>query len=255
MGVHLHVGTAVHASAGADLVSKRDTDALLPDAQIPDLARDAMVHEWDSKGVMLAAEEVLAGPARTKADAVDKSIRLARLHHRKIAPAVCPTHIEREFVLDLAGYNYQIAGTIDVQEGAEAIRDTKTTTRSPQETAAWESVQLSAYALAAWKHDGALPRRAVLDYLVDTKEPKVVQPERQFPPATEEARVLACFSPLLDRIAVAMRAIEAGVFLPAPADSWVCSAKYCNYWDDCRFALRPVTIPLIQIAPVIPETA
>jgi RecB family exonuclease len=249
-GVYRHVGTAVHHSVGADLTSKRDTEELLPDAQIPDLARDALVHEWDAHGVMLAAEEVLAGAARTKADAVDKSVRLARLHHRQVAPAVRPTHIEREFVLDLAGYDYQIAGRIDVQEGSEAIRDTKTSKRAPQEGAAWESVQLSAYALAAWKHDGALPRRAVLDYLVDTRDPKVAQPERQFPPATEEAQVLASFSPLLDRIAVAMLAIEAGIFVPARPEDWWCSERWCEFYGDCRYALRPVTVALVNIAPM-----
>lgn len=252
-GVHLHVGTAVHASVGADLTSKKDTEALLPDAQIPDLARDALVHEWDRNGVMLAAEEVETGPAKVKADAIDKSIRLARLHHGRIAPNVQPTHVEREFVLDLTGYDYQIAGRIDVREGTETIRDTKTSKKSPQPSAAWESVQLTSYALAAWKHDGTLPRRAVLDYLVDTKEPKVVQPEREFPEATQETAVLGVFAPVLDRIATTMKAIEAGIFVPARPDDWWCSERYCEYYGDCRYALRPMTMPLTRIEPLSKE--
>jgi len=31
------------------------------------------------------------------------------------------------------------------------------------------------------------------------------------------------------------RAIEAGVFPPAPADAWICSPDYCDYFGMCRF--------------------
>lgn len=241
-GVAALVGTGVHQTVRADLYSKFDTGRLLFDTEIKDLARDNFAGAWDKQGVILAADDAIRGAKVVKGEATDKTIRLARLHHCEVALGLLPTHPpEREFVLDVDGLGIQLAGTIDVQE-ATTIRDTKTSSKSPPETAAQESLQLTAYALAVKASDGVMPKTGILDYLVDTKIPKKVQPSREFHEAD--------FLPFFARLEAAVRAIEKGVFVPARPDHWACRPAWCGFFDTCRYALRPVSVGLVNIDPI-----
>lgn len=240
-GVAALVGTAVHRTKARDLVHKIETGALLSAEEIRDLARDNLTGAWDQQGVLLTPDEAAMGITRAKGEAIDKTIRLEELHHRQVAPALSPTHIEQPFVLDISGYDFQLAGTIDIREVGR-IRDTKTSHKSPSDGEAGRSLQLTAYALAVQVETGVYPRRGFLDYLVDTKVPKAVSSEREFA-ATD-------FNPFLERVAQAHRAIEAGVFVPARPEDWWCSEKWCGYFPTCKYALRPAPVSLVNIAPV-----
>lgn len=240
-GVTALVGTAVHRTVDADLIAKKDAGVLLPPEQIRDYAADSLRWAWDREGVMLVAEEALAGVKAVQGQAIDKSVRLSGLHHLELAPTFSPIHIQRKFTLDLQGYDFQLAGQIDLQE-QDVIRDTKTSSKSPSTEEAERSLQLTTYALAAFKSDGVLPNYGMLDYLVDLKrEQKAVTVSRVFRQRD--------FDPLLHRLAAAVRAIEAGIFVPARPTDWWCSEKWCPHFGDCKYALRPVSVPVVQIAP------
>ena len=43
-------------------------------------------------------------------------------------------------------------------------------------------------------------------------------------------------SEITRRANAAVAMIDKEVFLPAPEDSWVCSRKWCGYYDTCPFA-------------------
>lgn len=232
-GIAALIGTATDRSVMADLRNKIDAGELLPDEAVKDVARDALIAEWE-KGVVLDDDYAALGPKKAKALAVDKSVTLASLHHKEAAPSLEPTHLQREWVMDVQGLPIQLAGTIDIQEGARAIRDLKTSKKSPARDEADRSLQLTTYALAAHRFDGRTPERVGLTYLVHTKTPKLVRLESR---RTEED-----FPHLVERIYQASRIIESGLFMPAPIDAWWCSVSWCGFHATCPYAARRVTV-------------
>lgn len=235
------IGLAVDASANADLQSDIDHGELLPEEQVKDLAYDSLIREWSA--VEASGEDEDEGLEFDKDKAIDRSVKMAEFHHRIVAPQVHPTHVQRSWTLDVRGLDVQLAGTIDRQRGTEWVKDLKTSAKSPVKTLADQSLQLTTYALAVMAHDGKIPRTVGLDYLVMTPrrgEQKLIQ--------LESTRTKESFSPLLERVYQADRLIKAGVFAPAPVDSWVCSKKFCSYWTTCKFAVRPVSVAIGDVA-------
>jgi len=230
------IGTAVDRAVRRNLQHKIDTGDLAPVEEVRDEARDALVNEWAS-GVKLDAEDQEDGINEGRA--LDMAVNLSSFHHSAAAPNIQPTHVARKWVLDVDGLDIQIAGEIDIQEGSRAIRDTKTSGKSPVKTLADESLQLSTYALAVRQIDGAVPAKVVLDYLVQTPkrgDMKLVQ--------LESVRREEHLQPVLERIAMFDRIIRSGIFTPAPIGSWWCSAKFCAFHETCRYAAKPVTVAM-----------
>jgi len=230
------VGSSVNDAADRNLENKIARHELLPLDEVEAAARDSLVKRWRREGVVLDGEYKEMGPRAARAAAIDVSVRLARLHHREVAPALEPTHVQRYWRLDVAGADLTLSGIIDVQEGAASVRDLKTSKKSPPVTEADDSLQLSLYALAVQTIDGALPQRVCLDYLIHTKEEKLVQ--------LQSKRRAEDFGHLLNRIAAARDAIRKGVFVPAPVDSWCCSERFCGWWARCPYARRPMTVSM-----------
>lgn len=233
-GWSLIVGSGTDESVNQDLLNKINTGVLLPDEAIADVARDAVVRRWDEEEVKLDDDLAEMGQAAARAYAIDTAVLCASLHHREAAPKIAPTHVQRYWRLEVTGTPIVLSGVIDVQEGSRAIRDTKTSKKSPSPGEADNNLQLTTYALAVRQIDGAAPEKVCLDYCVHTKAPKLVQ--------LESKREDADYEHLLQRIWAAQQAIEKGAFMPAPLDAWYCSARFCGYWDRCRYARRPLTI-------------
>lgn len=234
--VSLIVGSAVDRSVSRDLTEKKDTGSLLADSDVKDIARDSTVEEWNSGDVQMSEEDKEDGWTAKQGDAVDAAVDLASLHHEKNAPSIEPTHIQRAWVLDTP-LGIQLAGTIDIQEGMRSIRDTKTSGKSPNKDTAALSLQLTTYAMAVNALDGGIPAKVGLDYLVRTpkrKELKLVQ--------LESVRRPEDFQHLVNRVQIAAKIIESGIFTPAPIDSWVCSKRFCGYWETCPYAAHPVMV-------------
>jgi RecB family exonuclease len=124
-----------------------------------------------------------------------------------------------------------LVGRIDIQEGTATVRDTKTSGKTPSADCADKSVQLKAYALAVRTIDGAAPDKAILDYLIDTKQPKV----GSFSADLNGADYLA----LLARVETICKAMEAGVFIPVEPTHWCCDPKWCGYFGTCKYVRQP----------------
>lgn len=246
-GARMVIGTAVDRAIRVNLQHKIDTTELLSIEAVKDAARDALVTEWEA-GVCLTeedGEDGIAGRDR----AIDMSVNLSGFHHATLAPRIQPTHVARKWVLDVDGMNLQVAGEIDIQEGAAAIRDTKTSGKSPVKTLADTSLQLSTYALAVLSIDGTLPAKVVLDYLVQT--PK--RGDTKYVPL-ESTRTIAQVQPVLERIAKMGEVIQSGIFTPAPIDSWWCSPKFCAFHETCRYGARPVSVPVVSLEQQLAES-
>lgn len=231
-GVAALVGSATDRAVTKNLQHKITTHGdLLPVEDVAETARDSVVAGWQS-GVKLDADEAALGPAVVKGHAADKAVRLAVLHAQQKAPVIQPTHVQRRWTLELRGFPVDLAGTLDIQE-VGSVRDTKTSAKAPSEFAAQTSMQLTAYHLAVGVIDGTPPASVSLDYLVDTKQPKVI--------TLTAVRDRGDYQALLNRVEMIAKAIETGTFLPVSPDHWMCTPKWCGYFDSCRYALRPKT--------------
>ena len=176
-------------------------------------------------------DEVVRGIKAVRGDAVDKAVRLSRLHAEEKAPGISPTHVERSWAIEVPGYPFDLVGQLDVQEGRERVRDTKTSGKSPNEDAAEKSIQLTAYAMAVQVIDGQAPEKVALDYLVDTKTPKAV--------TLESTRGPEDYTAFIARVDSVARAMQTGTFVPVEPTHWCCAPKWCGYHATCRFVRHP----------------
>jgi hypothetical protein len=242
-------GIGVDRSVGANLTHKIETDELLTEEEVLTVARDnveaALADGFDLEG----DDEKALGHAAVKGQAVDMAVSLAGLHHREFAPKMHPSHVAQRFVLDIEGYDFQLAGEKDVREQFgefTSIRDTKTAKASPQQGTADRSSQLTMYAMGELAEYGKLPDLLSLDYLVATKT-------KLYTAQQITKRVGEDFQPLLNRVQAAINSINKGLFYPAdPATpgGWWCHPDRCGYWSTCRYVRNPTTVDvpkLIQI--------
>ena len=227
----LIVGSGTHRSQEKDLISKVETGQLLDVEEIDSIATDYIKGEFQN-GITLTDEEKEIGIKKVKGQAIDTAVKMARLHHKELAPIIEPKsvdHIERRLLVKMPNHPFDLAGTLDIQEKDDTVRDTKTSKRSPAKGDADKSFQLTFYALALLIIDGKLPPKMTLDFLVKIKTPKVVvQPT---------VRTMDHIKVGLRRIETAMKIIENEMWTPADPTSWICSRDWCGYFQTCPYAL------------------
>lgn len=155
-------------------------------------------------------------------------IALAEFHVKR-APQIVPVGVEESNAIEVGGHAF--VSRIDLLDGDKAIRDLKLKSKTPPEDAAKVDMQLTGYDLTYRKTRGEAPSKLVLDCAISTKVPKLVQ--REAPPRSLD--VLEAFE---NHVSTVVDAIGKGVFLPAPSDSWVCTEKWCGYFDQCKFGRK-----------------
>lgn len=223
-GVAAVIGISTHKAIELDLKSKLETGQLLEEDVLTDAAAQTVENEW-SGGLVQDDDSPME-----KGEIIDEAVSLVRCHHAEVAPAVEPIAVERPFGVDVSA-DIKLTGHIDVQE-ATAIRDTKTIKAKPGAIKGEHWVQAQLYAVGALVNDGKLPEKVKVDYLVKNKKAKVAVTHES--EVTEQTAQRA-----LDRLSITSRviarAIDSGDFMPAPADSWACSDKWCGYYNECPF--------------------
>ena len=134
--------------------------------------------------------------------------------------------------LDFVGEQDIVERFLAVSEEQElerlTIRDTKTSKKTPNESAAHESDQLTFYSLASSVVDGKIPDAVKLDYLVDLKMSTKTL-------TLESKRTQDQLDISLERLANAVATIESGMFVPAPQQAWWCDERYCGYARQCPY--------------------
>lgn len=239
-GVQMTIGSAVHKGAEVTFKHKMKFNELLTPEDQNDATRDALIDAWDGDEekdidpVELTAEEKAIGKAKTKDKAIDIAVALSDLHAKELAPTIMPYTVEEKFRLEIDGAKYDLLGYLDVTERHDLgdgevlkLRDLKTKGKSPSKGEADETLQFSIYALAMFTMHGKLPDAIVMDCLVKTKTPKLVQ--------QHTTRTKPQMIQLLQRIRITLEAIETGVFPPTDPTNWWCGDKWCGYWSDCPF--------------------
>lgn len=224
-------GTAVHETIHENLAYKRSRGELLPDEHVADLAAERLRVNWLAEEPKLDEEESRLGEKNVRGMSIDRTVKLARLHHVRLAPVIRPKWLERTFELELEGYPVNLGGTIDIQEENRTLRDSKTTRKTPTQEAADNSLQLDMYHLAATVLDEDPPTRLFLDFMVGQRAGCYQETFETHRDETDHQRIL-------DRVEAASKVIEAGAFMPVDSEHWICSAKWCGYFERCPFGAR-----------------
>jgi hypothetical protein len=232
--VAMVIGTGTHRAVEANMRHKITSGGAMEARDRLDDVAAATIKEEFRKGVKVEDDDG-PGPLVDIRDAAIKTAQdLHGLHYDQLAPRLEPIHVERKWVLELEGYPMNLAGSIDLEEKTR-IRDTKTSKRTKNQDEADSSSQLTMYALARKVLDGALPQELTLDNLVALKTPKLVV----LTTTRDEQDVTI----LLRRIERAIEVINKGAFMPCDPTNWVCSPKWCGYFQRCPFSRKPVTVP------------
>lgn len=230
--VAMLIGSATHKGVEHNMLAKRDGIECRAE-DVSEVTAEEVESRWRADGVALDQEEKSQGEASVRGEAKDSAVALALLHYRELAPSITPVHVERKWVIATPDtMTMDLSGTIDLQE-ANILHDTKTAKRSPPAGAADGSDQLTLYAIACLKLDGRIPELQI-DSLVKTKTPKAV--------IQKTVRTEDDMNVFLRRVAVVQRSIQSGIFLPAPADSWICSEKFCGFTGVCTYFRKRVAV-------------
>lgn len=208
-------GKAVHAGQEYNYKQKIETQKDLKLDEVKEYT--AAVFEEEAQKTEWEPDEV---PGKVK----DETISLASLYHQEIAPKVQPILVEQQVEVPL-DTGFSVMGYIDVLDSDGFIRDTKTAARTPSEGEAEKSLQLTAYSLAHRELMGGPEKGVKLDYLIQTKQPKVV--------TLEAKRTEADIQRFLSIVGRVADAIQKEVFYPNPSN-FMCTEKSCGYWKICH---------------------
>ena len=228
-GVARLIGAVTHHAIKENLQLKIE-GKILSGAEVSDLARASFDSIWLEAPLTFTQDEMAAGADRVKGQAIDTSIALVVAHHLELVPIISPVAggLERAWVIRCEGYPYDLAGTIDIDEGSR-IRDTKTRNKNPGQKEADTSDQLTIYAMVKKIVDGVDVESVVLDCLVKGDEAKVF--------SYKSTRGMADFLVAKNRFERAVEVIEKEAFTPASQSDWWCSARFCGFAADgsCPF--------------------
>lgn len=264
-GLSAHVGTAAHevaraqhrkqmeakTKAGLADLSRKDLidthrasdlvalDEVLHDApmtmeEASDLAATKFEEAVGEKGVDFNEEEK-ANPEAAMGDAKDAAIAHSRFYAANIGRSMNPIGIEKKIEVRPTGTPIVLSGIVDLIDGSEVgdeIVDRKTASKQPQEGKQHGNLQLSFYASLRLAETKKLPPRFRLEYTVRT--PKRKEMSRATHTTT---RTMQDVKELLGRVSEAAKGIRAGVFMPADPEQWWCTAKFCEFFGDCKFTV------------------
>lgn len=229
-GIAMIKGTGMHRAAALNHAQKIESRVDLPTEDMACAAADAVESEF-AGGVALTAEEQTVGLATMRGRTVDGAVKLTRLYASDLAPGIQPTMSEKRLLMTPPpGSNLErpVELIIDLAEEGDRVRDFKTTSKSPSESEAGRSDQLSVYGLGYEALTGRPAKELELSYLVLTAagNTKVV---RQTTTRTRED-----YQAVIETMARAVHGIQAGVFVPN-TEWWGCDERYCGFSNICRF--------------------
>lgn len=245
-GVALLTGSSLHYAAEKNWEVKLKTQE---DEKLSVL-QDAAAQKYDdilsNDGIFVAPED-LAGVKKIVDDGKDMAVNLVTPFRQDFAPNIWPEKVEHKFELAIEGYP-NILGFIDLvsreidhDKGELSpltrLCDIKTAGKKWTQAKADGSNQMSIYWKAMQVTEGRAPDVMAFDQFI--KSTKNARYETIQTTRTEED-----FIRVMRRVKPMLAAIDAGIFIPAEADHWICSPKWCGYYQSCklRAAIKPTII-------------
>ena len=222
-------GIAVHSAVELNMRQKIESRIDISLAEVVARFSDAYDQEIQD-GYQVRAEE---DPGAIK----DAGVGLVGVYQQQVAPTIQPAIVEHPVRFTINGQDY--TGQIDLgqmipinlhgePEYAMELRDTKTTSRSPD--ASQYTFNMTGYALSSRLDMGQVEAAVVFDYLVATKKP-YYQEVRSGPITDEQIRA---FSDVVGSVA---GAIQGGRYVPNGLTArGVC--EWCGYRVICTAYIK-----------------
>lgn len=226
-------GTGFHAGVSRNFTQKVRSYVDLPKDEVLAATAEAVDGEFQ-KEVHFTPAERTVGVARLRDQTKDVAVRMANFYHDKVAPWVQPEMVERKitFSPDPDKYPFKMMGVLDLVKRVGATRvieDLKTTSKSPDSTAATKSQQLTMYSLLYRALTGEEETAVALSHIVISEAGDVKHVHQIGSRDLEDIQIF------VRRLAAAHRIIQAGVVLPTNPENWWCSEKWCGYWAICPY--------------------
>jgi len=220
-------GTAVHVARETALKERIAGGSWTAEAAC-DIASETVRQAFRGE---VRLDETFDRPSEAARLCEEQSIALARLDASTVLPGVEPKHVEYRIEIEPKGWPFRLLGIIDLRDVQDTIIDAKTASKSPAAGAADKSLQLSTYSLIS-RLSGQPEAALRLDYLIYTPKGHCKYKALSTRRTQEDIQIL------LNRFTAMVLALEKGVFLPCPPDSWQCSPRWCGYYADCAYATR-----------------
>jgi len=168
--------------------------------------------------------------AQARADVEAEVLATTGRYFDAVLPGVKPTAVEVKVEMPAsASLPAPFIGFIDTIDSDVDIHDLKTKRKAPPKDFAETSGQLTTYAMLFAALKGRFPAKVVGDFVWRTPGGDVKST------SLESKRTPADVEVLIRRIQAQSLAIEREIFLPADADHWACSKKFCGYTDICPY--------------------
>lgn len=218
-------GTALSEAAAADNRRKRRDGQGLGLADLVDLSVDSYKQGLRAHWLTESKLEQEAG--------IDDTAAVARVYGRECSHNFAPEELlgveeRRELQIhDMTGIEFVAVGRPDL-EVADGIVDWKTGQPWSDERAR-RSRQLTTYGLLFWATHGYAPRWLSIVSFSKRGSRWEWDPWRT-------RRTEADYANHIEFLRRVVRAVRAGIELPAPEAAWWCSQRWCPYWATvCRF--------------------
>lgn len=224
------VGSSVHSGAEANFKQKIESHEDLREADV--VGEAIAAYELNSPEAELDYEDRDRNRKAVIGEKKDKTARVMCAHCQKLAPGIQPIMVEARQEITLPKIGKTFLGFIDLVDDAENIRDLKITSRAKSQNDADTSLQLSSYWLTYQALTGNAPASVGLDCLVDGKRGVKLK-------SVNSQRTKQNLQRLVNTIMAVDTAIQAGNFPPCAPDNWICSPRFCGYWDTCKYGGKP----------------
>ena len=212
------LGSAVHEGLEFDFTQKIESKENRPTKEILEVYSDRFDREKDN---------ALWGEEENPGEVKDQGSQVLQIYHKDRAQSLQPKEVEKKVKVSFENVDYDLIGYIDLLTEDEQLRDFKTKAKSMSDAEIGSDMQLTTYAFAYHEETGRFPKTLGFDVLVRSpKNPKVQLAETQRG-ETDCVRLLAYLAHVAD-------GIYKNVFLPAQPGTWVCSPKWCGYYDICQ---------------------
>lgn len=219
-GGKMILGSSVGAAEALAYQEQIDTGERPPTDTVLDLFSD----EWEDR----TSREEIAWEADKPGKLKDDGIAVVKAYDQTIAPTVTPTHVEREFNLQLEGVDWGFTGFFDVEQDDGAVIDLKVRGRKLSPGDADIDLQPTAYMLARRAEGNPAPAFRFHTMV------RVKQPYAEVVPTVRTDVQLDAFVDRLYGIAAEMHwRLEHDVWQGAVPGSWWCSERFCGYWASC----------------------
>lgn len=204
-------GNAFHAGTYQNFNQKIERYQDMPEDDVLDVystTYDSLAHKTEWKD------------GEDKGAIKDSGVELMKQYHNAVSPTIQPVQAEFPFILEMDNKDWTFNGVVDVLTETGRVIENKTTGRGLKTPRSSHLLQSTAYSV------GANSRQAEIVYAVSKKEPEMLR----FPVAI----TMGMINYFLTIIAQVAHAIESEVFPPHREDNFLCSRRYCGYWNVCE---------------------